>query len=112
MLRQSTTLLGLIAALAAAHVSVPLSREKFGGKHLRLKRDDGDETFTLDALNNITGGGYYSEFEIGSPAQKLSFLLDTGSSDTWVNSADANLCQSDQLQLMNGFCQTTCKCIK
>lgn len=71
-----------------------------------LLRRDG--SIDLEAVNNVTGGGYYSEFEIGSPPQTISFQLDTGSSDTWVNSIDADLCNSETLQLQNGFCQTTC----
>ncbi|KAL7925899.1 aspartic peptidase domain-containing protein [Trichoderma austrokoningii] len=61
-----------------------------------LLRRDG--TVSLDALNNITGGGYYAEFSVGTPPQKLSFMLDTGSSDTWVNSVDAYLCLDPIMQ--------------
>lgn len=97
---------------AAGHVSVSISRERFSHPRAKLARrqgnDDSSEPFALDALNNITGGGYYSEFEVGTPPQQISFLLDTGSSDTWVNSVDADLCNSNRLQSTMGFCQTQC----
>jgi len=98
-------LVGLAATTAAAgHVSIPFSRQKFSHPLAHVKRDD--EPFALEALNNITGGGYYSEFAVGTPPQNISFLLDTGSSDTWVNSVEANLCNSQSQQETMGFCQT------
>lgn len=96
----------------AGHVSVSISRERFTHPHAKLsgrQSDDDSEPFTLEALNNITGGGYYSEFEVGTPPQRISFLLDTGSSDTWVNSVDADLCRSSLLQQSMGYCQTQCE---
>jgi predicted aspartyl protease len=99
---------GLAATTAAAgHVSIPFSRQKFRHPLAHVKRDD--EPFALEALNNITGGGYYSEFAVGTPPQNISFLLDTGSSDTWVNSVEANLCNSQTQQAAMGFCQTQCE---
>ena len=103
----SLALLGLAGLTAAGHVSVPVSRQKFSNHHARsLARRQDSEPLTLEALNNVTGGGYYSEFQVGTPGQTISFLLDTGSSDTWVNSVDAELCSSDQQQQLNGYCQT------
>lgn len=103
----SLALLGLGALANAGHVSVPVSRQGFSNHHVRAlhKRQD-TEPLSLEALNNITGGGYYSEFDIGSPGQTISFLLDTGSSDTWVNSVEADLCSDEDLQALNGYCQT------
>lgn len=103
-----STLLGLAATASAGHVSVRLNRERFGHPLARVKRQD-SQGIALEALNNITGGGYYSDFEVGTPPQTLSFLLDTGSSDTWVNSVDTDLCSSTRLQNENGYCETTCK---
>lgn len=100
-------LASVATTLVDAHIAVPVSRTPFQSSHIRLKRDN--DNVTLEALNNVTGGGYYSEFEVGSPGQKLSFLLDTGSSDTWMNSVDGNLCNSDSLQLAAGYCQTPCE---
>ncbi|KAG9258591.1 aspartic peptidase domain-containing protein [Emericellopsis atlantica] len=110
---RSVALLALVSAVSAGHLSVPFSRQSFDNGHARRaalrKRQDDAEPFALEALNNITGGGYYSEFEIGTPPQQISFLLDTGSSDTWVNSVEADLCNDEELQTYNGFCQTQCK---
>ncbi|GKT42628.1 putative aspartic-type endopeptidase opsB [Colletotrichum spaethianum] len=56
------------------------------------------ETLDLAALNNITGGGYYSEVKVGTPGQKALMHIDTGSSDTWVVDKQADLCNSRSLQ--------------
>lgn len=106
-MRHTTALLGLVTTATAGHVSIPFSREKFSHPLARLKRDD-TEPLSLEALNNLTGGGYYSEFEIGTPPQRINFLLDTGSSDTWANSVDADLCNDRRMQATMGFCQTQC----
>jgi hypothetical protein len=101
----------VVGAASAASLSVPVSRQPFGRGLAGLKRDNGDgnsdgETIDLQALNNITGGGYYAEFAVGTPPQNISFLLDTGSSDTWVNSVESNLCTSTTMQSQLGFCLT------
>ncbi|TKW52011.1 putative aspartic-type endopeptidase opsB [Colletotrichum tanaceti] len=56
------------------------------------------DTLNLAAINNITGGGYYSELYIGTPGQKTLLHLDTGSSDTWIVDKQADLCTSRSLQ--------------
>jgi len=58
-----------------------------------LKRD----TFNLSAQNIISAGGYYSDVEVGTPGQKLTLHLDTGSSDTWVNSVSSDVCDDTTL---------------
>ncbi|KAF5010650.1 hypothetical protein FDECE_3190 [Fusarium decemcellulare] len=93
----------LAAGASAGIVSAPVVKRRFNLGTEMQKRD----TLDLDALNNVTGGGYYAEFDVGTPGQKVSFLLDTGSSDTWVNSDDTDLCNSDELQESYGFCMTT-----
>ncbi|KAF7550702.1 hypothetical protein G7Z17_g5548 [Cylindrodendrum hubeiense] len=101
---RSLPLLSLAAACAeAGTVSVDFSKYKLDFALSITKRD----TLSLEAINNITGGGYYAEFEIGTPGQKIGFLLDTGSSDTWVNSVDTDMCNSISLQETNGYCMTT-----
>jgi hypothetical protein len=104
----------VVGAASAASLSVPVSRQPFARGLARLKRDDNDgdrdgETIDLQALNNITGGGYYAEFAVGTPPQNISFLLDTGSSDTWVNSVESNLCTSTTMQSQLGYCLTQCR---
>ncbi|KAJ4254320.1 hypothetical protein NW762_009912 [Fusarium torreyae] len=99
-------LLGSLAVGASAGtISAPFIKQRFHDSSSIGKRD----TLDLDALNNVTGGGYYAEFQVGTPGQNISFLLDTGSSDTWVNSDDTDLCSSASLQSENGYCMTTFK---
>lgn len=108
---QYASLAGLVAAstVSAGVVSVPFEKRFLDSDPLpSLLRRDG--SVSLDALNNITGGGYYAEFSIGTPPQKLSFMLDTGSSDTWVNSVQADLCTSSLKQQEVGeYCSKQCK---
>ena len=104
-MRTSTILASLAVGASAGTVSVPFVKNGFHHGASIEKRD----TLDLEALNNITGGGYYAEFSIGTPPQNISFLLDTGSSDTWVNSKDTDLCHSKEAQQTNGYCMTTCK---
>ncbi|XP_044721448.1 eukaryotic aspartyl protease domain-containing protein [Hirsutella rhossiliensis] len=94
---------------SAGTVAVPFRRRAAPGpSSSSIARRDG--TIDLNALNNITAGGYYAELGIGTPPQRLSFLLDTGSSDTWVNSVDADLCRSPQLQQrLERWCGPQCK---
>ncbi|KAL6410517.1 putative aspartic-type endopeptidase OPSB [Ilyonectria robusta] len=102
---RSLPLLSLAATcVSAGTLAVDFSKHKLDLPLTITKRDN---TLNLDAINNITGGGYYAEFDIGTPGQKIGFLLDTGSSDTWVNSVDTDLCNSISLQATNGFCMTT-----
>ncbi|KAG8427681.1 hypothetical protein J3459_006481, partial [Metarhizium acridum] len=42
---------------------------------------------TAEPLNNDQA--YVTEVEFGTPAQKLKMILDTGSSDVWVQSSDS-----------------------
>ncbi|KAJ3467205.1 hypothetical protein MRS44_004769 [Fusarium solani] len=88
MMRTLPLLFSLVAGASAGTVLAPVNKQKLDIPSSLHKRDG---TLNLDAFNNISGGGYYAKFEVGTPPQKLSFLLDTGSSDTWVNSDDTDL---------------------
>lgn len=90
-----------------------VSREKFNFNlpasiTRRQSSNATDNSVLLQAMNNMTGGGYYAEFGIGTPPQKIGFLLDTGSSDTWMNSAESNLCTSVSQQNFYGYCMKPC----
>ncbi|KAK4219107.1 aspartic peptidase domain-containing protein [Rhypophila decipiens] len=61
----------------------------------RISRRD---THVGTLVNNITGGAYYIDALIGTPGQRVSMILDTGSSDAWVVSPVADLCRSTRLQ--------------
>ncbi|KAL2198543.1 aspartic peptidase domain-containing protein [Corynascus similis CBS 632.67] len=60
------------------------------------------ETFSERLINNIAGGGYYVKVQVGTPPQDLTMLLDTGSSDAWVLSHEADLCTDRDLQSFYG----------
>ncbi|KJZ68498.1 hypothetical protein HIM_05723 [Hirsutella minnesotensis 3608] len=105
---QSLVLLGLVASFASAGtLSVPFHRRhgQLSASPLSpiLRRD---RSVNIEAINNITGGGYYAELGIGTPPQNMAFLLDTGSSDTWVNSVTTDLCNSFEQQART---QTWCQ---
>ncbi|OHE91177.1 eukaryotic aspartyl protease [Colletotrichum orchidophilum] len=90
-----------LAALASEAVSQKVVSASFHKIQLPLdlvQITRRDNTLTLAALNNITGGGYYSEVEIGTPGQKALLHVDTGSSDTWIVDKQADLCTSPKLQ--------------
>lgn len=80
-------------------VSTSFQRVQFPPDLVQITRRD---TLNLAAINNITGGGYYSEVQVGTPGQKTLMHLDTGSSDTWVVDKQADLCTSRSLQRKYG----------
>ncbi|UNI15918.1 hypothetical protein JDV02_002402 [Purpureocillium takamizusanense] len=94
-----TRIVVLAVGASAASVSVPFRRPSSLSLNDINKRD----VLSLTADNNITGGGYYAEIEVGTPAQKLKVHLDTGSSDTWVNSVGTDLCTGGQYTGCEGF---------
>ena len=111
---RSVQYISLAGAFAAATVSAGVVTVPFEKRNLSpdvtpsLLRRDG--SVSLDAINNLTGGGYYAQFSVGTPPQKLSFLLDTGSSDTWVNSVTADLCTDEITQQEVGeYCFKQCR---
>ncbi|KAH8802855.1 aspartic peptidase domain-containing protein [Xylogone sp. PMI_703] len=65
-------------------------------------------TITESLANNYTGGSYVATVQVGTPPQTQTLVIDTGSSDVWLLSADANLCTSEFLQNeYGGGCSTT-----
>lgn len=85
-------------------ISIPLQKRFQHRSHevlSLLKRD----AFNLSAQNIISAGGYYSDIEVGTPGQKLTLHLDTGSSDTWVNSVASDICNDTALIGCDRFCR-------
>ncbi|PYH42525.1 pepsin-like aspartic protease [Aspergillus saccharolyticus JOP 1030-1] len=71
-----------------AIVQIPFERKQVT-QPLR-KRDS-----TVDVTINNQADVYYSiNLTIGTPPQKVVLTLDTGSSDTWVNSANSSQCSA------------------
>ena len=44
--------------------------------------------------NNATGGMYMANITVGTPPQDISLILDTGSSDIWLLSSQADICEN------------------
>lgn len=67
-------------------------------------------TITESLNNNATAGEYIAKVSVGTPAQEITLAIDTGSSDTWMMSSDADLCTSValQMELKTGTCESTC----
>lgn len=61
-------------------------------------------TISEDLLNNITGGSYMAAISVGSPAQSISLVIDTGSSDVFLLADTADQCTSVSLQTVYGGC--------
>ncbi|KAK2608424.1 hypothetical protein QQS21_002991 [Conoideocrella luteorostrata] len=103
-------LLGAAATASAGTVSIDFQKRSPVHEHYQAvaRSLSGRATpagaIELLAANNITGGGYYADLSIGTPGQKLSFQLDTGSSDTWMNAADTSFCSDEDAQVKMGFC--------
>lgn len=76
----------LLTAVLGDYVSYPVSKNKFVKERLE-KRDSND---VLQFVIDNEEAFYSVDLVIGSNEQKLSALLDTGSSDLWVLGADSN----------------------
>ena len=100
--------IALLAAEPALAGTFTIPLQRVGPVYeVGLVRRGGTPQVTI--ANNITGAGYYATAGIGTPPQNISFVLDTGSSDTWVNSVDVDLCRSLNAQSQLGFCMPQCK---
>ncbi|OTB02687.1 hypothetical protein M426DRAFT_24473 [Hypoxylon sp. CI-4A] len=53
-----------------------------------------DNTFTEVITNEKLRGGYFASCQVGTPGQNLTLQLDTGSSDIWVPSSSASVCET------------------
>lgn len=60
-------------------------------------------TYSEQVINHIAGGGYFVQVKVGTPGQTITMLLDTGSSDAWVLSHEADLCTDKDLQDLYGM---------
>jgi hypothetical protein len=83
------------AASAAAARVVPISVSRTATARPSLHRR---ATYQQQLTNNHTANEYYAVVQVGTPAQSVTLIIDTGSSDTWVFDASAELCTNALLQ--------------
>ncbi|ETS77657.1 hypothetical protein PFICI_09719 [Pestalotiopsis fici W106-1] len=94
---------GLTTAQRVVPVGIKRSEHRLPVPPTLNKRN----TYTQSLNNNITGAGYYAAVAVGTPPQNLSLVLDTGSSDIWLLSTDADLCEDTYDQRIYGYCLPT-----
>ncbi|CAN8100287.1 unnamed protein product [Discula destructiva] len=104
-LSDTATVLALASTAASNVVQIPVARSRAGAVQKRHPGLSKRATVTESLVNNATAGGYYATVSVGTPGQDLTLVLDTGSSDAWVVSADATLCTNERLQI---YYDTTC----
>lgn len=85
----------LSSATAAVHVPIVKNRH-VEAEQLQRARLRTRATVTESLGNAQYFGLYYANITAGTPAQALSLQIDTGSSDVWLPSSDAQLCNSRQ----------------
>lgn len=69
-----------------------------------------------DISNLRQDGGYFVDVTVGTPGQKFSLQLDTGSSDVWVPSSGSSACQAKSDKITrpgqsNGCSKGSCKSV-
>jgi hypothetical protein len=104
---QSAALLVVASGAASRNVVQFNVTRGLPGVHLgslpSAARRDTQHTHPEQLINDVSGGGYYVQVEVGTPGQSMTMLLDTGSSDAWVLGHDADLCTDQDLQDVYGM---------
>ncbi|KAK7961852.1 uncharacterized protein PG986_002677 [Apiospora aurea] len=82
----------LIASIAHAQVvQFDIAKKTTQPNRQRLSKREAT-TYEETITNEKQRGGYFATVSVGSPAQKLTLQLDTGSSDIWVPSSSSSVC--------------------
>lgn len=93
----------LLASVASAQV-VQWDIEKRDNSVPKLTRR-ADGTVVEVITNEKTRGGYFASCSVGTPAQKITLQLDTGSSDIWVPASTASVCEPQGQGCTFGSCE-------
>ncbi|TQV96962.1 hypothetical protein V2A60_000402 [Cordyceps javanica] len=85
----AATLAALLSASATAqYVLMDFEKKAHTNLQRRASSVEGD-------ISNLRqDGGYFIDVTVGTPGQKFSLQLDTGSSDVWVPSSGSEACQA------------------
>lgn len=81
----------LLASVASAQV-VQWDIEKRVNLAPKLSRRAGGSVEEV-ITNEKTRGGYFASCSVGTPGQKVTLQLDTGSSDIWVPASSSSVCE-------------------
>ncbi|KAK8064630.1 hypothetical protein PG994_007268 [Apiospora phragmitis] len=82
----------LIASIAHAQiVQFDIAKRTTQPNRQRLSKRDAT-TYEETITNEKQRGGYFATVSVGTPPQKLTLQLDTGSSDIWVPSSTSSVC--------------------
>ena len=97
---KSTSVAAGALLAAAANAATPEGVVQFDvgrrSAHPKVLRRATANTDSTSIANNLNEGGYFAICKIGTPAQTLTLQLDTGSSDIWVPSSSATVCESSR----------------
>ena len=104
--------LAILINIASAVLTLDIVRGPHYNQDIDARQLEGRATITSVLHNNVSRGSYYVEVDVGTPAQRQTLFLDTGSSDTWLLDSRADLCNNPRLQQRRyGGCGTTCMLI-
>jgi hypothetical protein len=96
----TTTLLSLLFALASAQLRLDVQKN-FDAQDKQLKArqiarrglSERADSVLVGLTNDEVEGLYFANITVGTPGQTLGVQIDTGSSDVWVPSSTASICQ-------------------
>jgi hypothetical protein len=96
----TTTLLSLLCALASAQLRLDVQKN-FDAQDKQLKArqlarrglSKRADSVLAGLTNDEVEGLYFANITVGTPGQTLGVQIDTGSSDVWVPSSTARICE-------------------
>jgi hypothetical protein len=113
-MRSSTvsTILSVAALSTGSIAAVTMNIARSPGAGRLTRRSLSPRTTITESLqNNVTDGSYMVDVTVGSTGQKLTLVIDTGSSDVWLLDSTADVCTSARIQeeVGEGGCITPCE---